>query len=199
MLESLEKALKTSLMFAKQQSECEEQKNTEIKESIKHNQRSKLWISYLAKQLLTMEQTNKQTHNLVSFFRNNTDVETRQIFNLNEFLFDIVIANMCELNSANEKKKITLKAIKNAEWIVESEFQANNSRALLLDINKLVIAKAKNKLFIMSLNHTETMKAWVIQTIRTLMDCENENIYLAIVPHPKDWKTKHDIEVLKIT
>ena len=36
-------------------------------------------------------------------------------------------------------KDETLKALSHAVWIVESEFQLKNSRALLVDMNKLIL------------------------------------------------------------
>lgn len=133
-----------------------------------------------------------------SFYGNNPNKATAEIFNLNEFLFDIVIAQMIEINSASQSNTKKLQAIYCGKWIVESEFQTNNSRALLLDLNKLAIAKSENKLFIMSDCNKNTMKDWVIKTAKELMNMEEENFYLAIVPHPKDWTSKENIEVQKI-
>lgn len=58
-----------------------------------------------------------------------------------------MIAQICVIHSANKDNSVELKAIKNAQWIVESEFQVNNSRALLLDLNKVSTSKSKEKAF----------------------------------------------------
>lgn len=205
MKDNLEDALTTAFQLAKKKCDKHENKcfSLSMSDGKKHNDRSKAWIKFLARELLKMTQASHPVtaENILfrSFYRNNSNKVTAQIFNLNEFLFDIVIAQMIEINSASHSKVRKLQAIKYGKWIVESEFQINNSRALLLDLNKLAIAKSENKLFIMSHSNKNTMKNWVIKTAKELMDTANENVYLAVVPHPQDWTINDKIEVEKIT
>ena len=87
----------------------------------------------------------------------------------------------------------TLKGIEKAIWIVESEFQFKDSRALLVDINKLAISKAKNKLFVISLDENSRINEWARSVIKKLMKGDDANVYLATIPHPKNWMTQEQI------
>jgi len=168
-----------------------------------HANRSREWINCLAKQLL---QVSKDNHSIVedkflAFYRGND--KDRQVFGLNEFLFDIVVAKMLELNTASGWRNAKandgmLKAIEKAIWIVESEFQLKDSRALLVDMNKLALAKAKNKLFVMSLDPLSKMNTWAEQTLKTLTKGDDATVFLAKIPHPKDWSVNQHIELIEI-
>ncbi len=170
----------------------------------KHAYRSKLWINYLAEHLLISSKKDRpETEEYLAFYQANK--ERRQLLGLNEFLFDIVIGKMTNLETAsgfrNSSVEVqTLKAISHAVWIVESEFQLKNSRALLVDINKLVLGKAKNKLFVMSIDKLSRIENWAEETLRSLTKEDDANIFLAKIPHPKDWSnlSVDDIELIEI-
>ncbi|WP_313034718.1 hypothetical protein [Acinetobacter sp.] len=198
MKKDLERILQIAFKNAKQQCNSEESCQLEMIERKKHNDRSKQWIAHLSAQLLQLTKESNKTNDqeFCAFYRNNANLEDRKIFGLNEFLFDIVIAQMIEFESAHKKAKF--KAIRNAKWLVESEFQTGTSRPLLLDINKLALGTTENKLFIMSNSDKSIMKSWVTDTIKKLMHDEKANVFLAVVPHPRDWKNKDIIEVEQI-
>ncbi|MEN3978545.1 hypothetical protein [Acinetobacter sp. CWB-B33] len=140
MTENLENALTTAFQLAKKKCDKHENKcfSLNMSDGKKHNDRSKAWIKFLARELLKMTQASHPITDedilFRSFYRNNSNKVTAEIFNLNEFLFDIVIAQMVEINSASHSKVKKLQAIKYGKWIVESEFQINNSRALSLNL-----------------------------------------------------------------
>lgn len=171
----------------------------------KHAHRSKLWINYLAEQLLISSKKDRpETEEYLAFYQANK--ERRQLLGLNEFLFDIVIGKMTNIKTASGfrnqlAKDETLKALSHAVWIVESEFQLKNSRALLVDMNKLILGKAKNKLFVMSIDNGSRIENWAEETLRLLTKEDDANIFLAKIPHPKDWFNLNvdDIELIEIS
>lgn len=66
----------------------------------KHAHRSKLWINYLAEQLLISSKKDRpETEEYLAFYQANK--ERRQLLGLNEFLFDIVIGKM-----TNKKQQV---------------------------------------------------------------------------------------------
>ncbi|TCB72665.1 hypothetical protein E0H88_00160 [Acinetobacter sp. ANC 4216] len=170
----------------------------------KHACRSKLWINYLAEQLLiSLKKDRLEAEEYLAFYQANN--ERRQLLGLNEFLFDIVIGKMTNIQTASGFRNSlandeTLKAMSHAIWIVESELKLKDSRALLVDMNKLVLGKAKNKLFVMSIDKQSRIEHWAEETLRQLTKDDEANVYLARIPHPKDWFELNvdDIEVIEI-
>lgn len=198
--------IKQAFIYAKEHCEKDEFLPEMIDDSKnKHARRSKSWINYLANQLLVSTEKNRlEKDEYLAFYQGNH--ETRQILGINEFLFDIVIAKMTNIKTASgfrhpQAKDETLKALSQAIWIVESEFELRNSRALLLDMNKLVLANARNKLFVMSIDKKSRIENWAEQTLRELTKDDEANIFLARIPHPKDWFQLNvdDIEIIQIS
>ena len=101
----------------------------------------------------------------------------------------------------SEPKFEKLKAIEQIVWLVESEFQLKNSKALLIDMNKLAVGKAKNKLFVMSLDIGSNINQWAEKMLSELTKGDDANIYLAKIPHPANWEktTSSDILILQIS
>lgn len=64
--------------------------------------------------------------------------------------------------------------------------QLKNSRALLVDMNKLILG-SRNKLFVMSIDNGSRIENWAEETLRLLTKEDDANIFLAKIPHPKDW------------
>lgn len=172
---------------------------------ILHAQRSRYWIESLAEILLVYVRENYvQEHEYSAFYRDNQ--ENRKFLGLNEFLFDIVVAKMNEFITARdsqnaEPKFEKLKVIEQIVWLVESEFQLKNSKALLIDMNKLAVGRAKNKLFVMSLDIGGNINQWAEKMLSELTKGDDANIYLAKIPHPSSWEkmTSSDILILQIS
>lgn len=186
-----------------------ELENIESEQRFRHANRSRIWIETFAKALLkASQQAEVSAENHQAFYRKNRkddhqEDNNAQMFGLTEFLFDIVIAEMTEFDTASKKrhphsKYAKLQAIRKAVWIVESEFKRKDSRALLLDMNKLVLGRAEHKLFIMSQDESDTQD-WAIETLNTLSKEDDAKIFLARIPHPCDWGEPHkNVEVFKI-
>jgi len=171
------------------------------KETHRNKKRSKHWVSSLSNLLL--DQTNKNELEDVrysAFHQGNSNNKTE--FGRNEFLFDIVIAEIMTIESAGngrQNSKKNLDVIKKLKWVVESEFCIRNSREVLFDLNKLVVAKAENKLLIISCDSVNLIN-WAKQSLITLSAGDEANIYLASIPHPASWEKMSDknISVFKI-
>lgn len=167
----------------------------------RNNERSKKWVSALSNSLLN--QTQRLSSKVVThlgFHKGNSS--NKKVFGLNEFLFDIVIAEMVLINSAgngNPKSIKKLEAIKKVKWVVESEFCGDDSKKILLDLNKLILAKADNKLLVISCT-SANLQGWTEQVLEMLSENDDANIYLAAVPHPNSWgdKCESDTSVIKI-
>lgn len=167
----------------------------------RNNERSKKWVSALSNSLLN--QTQRLSSSAVKhlgFHKGNSS--NKEVFGLNEFLFDIVIAEMVLINSAgngNPKSIKKLEAIKKVKWVVESEFCSNDSKKILLDLNKLILAQADNKLLVISCA-SANLQGWAERVLEMLSENDDANIYLAVVPHPNSWGDKYesDISVIKI-
>jgi len=166
-----------------------------------NKQRSKNWVTSLSNLLLDQTQKNESDEVRYLGFHQG-DSENKTEFGRNEFLFDIVIAEIMTIESAgngrkNSKKKLDV--IKKLKWVVESEFCIRNSREVLFDLNKLVVAKAENKLLIISCN-SDNLINWAKQSLKTLSAGDEANIYLASIPHPAFWEemSEKNINVIKI-
>jgi hypothetical protein len=103
----------------------------------------------------------------------------RKEFGLNELLYDVLV---CQVDIV-EKYGKPLVYIQDVVWQVESEF-ARDRRQALYDFNKLVLGAGHNKLFIgpqVSDYHR------YIDTLLPAADRCTGNVYLALIPHPRDW------------
>lgn len=74
--------------------------------------------------------------------------------------------------------------VKKGIWAVESEFARDSSQAVV-DFNKLVLASADDKLFICS--QVNDQRAF-LDTLGPVADACSGKVYLACVPHPRDWR-----------
>jgi hypothetical protein len=159
--------------------------------------RSSQWISELATsvrrhlarhQSRIIEQGDWGQSECVVFDRSCKD--NRSHFRLNEFLFDILIAQTTELKSQRGR---TLRAIAQVHWAVECELKRTDSRAILIDMNKLIVSHAENKLLIIS--RDTSLVEWSCQTMDTLFGNTPGNLFLATIPHPATWDKQLTAEV----
>lgn len=108
----------------------------------------------------------------------------RPEFGLNELLFDILVAEIATVKSARGRD---IKAIRGAEWLIESELNQTNSRAVLVDFNKLVLGSAKNKLLVVAAGGL--VASWIEGVVIDGISVHTANFYLGFLPHPSDWDT----------
>ena len=166
-----------------------------------HGARSRAWVAQLAKALVKYESGGKQTegkNELRPFYREYS--EETQDFGLNEFLHDICIARIGTVPANIHDTK--LDTVTRVLWQVESEF-SSNTREAVKDFNKLVAGSGENKLFIGPYlgNSRKALSAAsgyreVLRSVLIDVDIRSdENWYLGIVPHPKQWKSDEAKEV----
>lgn len=170
-------------------------------DQFRNNERSKKWVSALSNSLLDQTKSLSSLSAVhLGFHKGNKG--NRKVFGLNEILFDIVVAEMVTINSAGNGHPNSIKrleAIKKAKWVVESELCSNDSKKILLDLNKLILAKADNKLLVISCA-SANLQGWTERVLEMLSEKDDANIYLAVVPHPNSWgdKCESDTCVIKI-
>ncbi|WHP04474.1 hypothetical protein QLH32_10375 [Acinetobacter corruptisaponis] len=206
--DNLRNIIQNSFNQAVQYCDASELEKLDCEDRLRNANRSRVWIETLAKSLLKASQLEISIEKYQAFYRKNRKNDHQvdnnaQMFGLTEFLFDIVIAEMVEFDTASKKRNIKskytkLQVIRKAVWIIECEFQRKDSRALLLDMNKLVLGRAEHKLFIMSQDESETQD-WAIETFNVLSKDDDAKIFLARIPHPCDWGKQHNkVEVFEI-
>ncbi len=142
--------------------------------------RSRSWVNFLANQLLTPYQSEKDIKDIRVFSKH--DETNRKDFGLNELLYDIVVCEVGKVFSAKRKKKLVY--IKKTLWQVESEF-ARDSKQALIDFNKLVLGSAQNKLFI---GPQVSKVEQFISVLKPAAEACTGNVYVALIPHPAKWK-----------
>ena len=83
-----------------------------------------------------------------------------------------------------EWKPRPLNFVADASWLVESEF-STNTRHILLDMGKLVIGTASNKLFVVS--DRDDKNEALLERLKPVARKIDGNLYLVFVPHPRIW------------
>lgn len=104
-------------------------------------------------------------------------------FGLTELLHDVLVCRVNTVPSANKSR--TLYYIEEVLWQVESEF-ARDSKQALIDFNKLVLGSGQNKLFIGP--QVSDKPSFIVVLLPAARACIG-NVYVALVPHPKEWGT----------
>lgn len=104
---------------------------------------------------------------------------------LKEFLFDIAVCQFLETESLEQNPK-GLNFVAQAHWLVESEFDRNNFREIILDMSKLVIGTSSYKLFVAA-HRREKTEQKILEKIAPLAQCCDLTLFLAFVSHPDVW------------
>ena len=111
---------------------------------------------------------------------------TKKKFLLTEFLFDVTVAEIRYVDSLERDSK-ELPFVAKCKWIVESEFDTENSRQILLDLSKLVVATADNKLLVISQRSSEESERRIRKRCAEIVKGSVGNYFLAFVAHPRSW------------
>ena len=147
-----------------------------------HRQRSSEWVQCLAHELKTLVGDDR---NVRVLYRNND--ENRDDFGLNELLYDVCICRTAEHPSARGGR--ALRYVTGAVWLVESEFARDSCQAVK-DLNKLVIGRAENKLFIGPTLGPADEAGYLAALLPVAAAAAAEGasrVYVALVPHPGEW------------
>ncbi|HEY69789.1 MAG TPA: hypothetical protein G4O08_04300 [Anaerolineae bacterium] len=143
--------------------------------------RSARWVVSLGKRF-EQEFPDRKKHRV--FWKGNQ--RNRREFTLTEFMYDISVCEIGFVRSAAQGKQLGF--IRKAIWQIESEF-AKDSREALIDFSKLVAGSGQNKLFIAPVVHDEAAFLRVLR--EPAVHCSG-NVYLAMVPKPKEWPSSAD-------
>lgn len=144
-----------------------------------HRLRSEKWVDCLAGEFQREYQGSERKHRV--FWKRNCCNKTT--FYMNEFLFDVMVGRIGTVKSFQHKPQ-NLEYIDHCEWAIESELDDSNSRQIVVDMSKLVVAAAKNKLFIASQSDKEDR---IKEMAKDIAKNSSGNFYFCFIPHPKDW------------
>ena len=113
--------------------------------------------------------------------------KNRDQFGRNEMLFDIAVCSVSWTQSRQTRAQ-NLEFIAQCHWQVESEFSRTNSRDIVVDMSKLVMGSAENKLFIAA--HRNSGEAGILEQCSEIAGRCTGRVYFCFVSHPDDWNTK---------
>lgn len=153
----------------------------------RNNGRAEEWIK-----ILTQQFVNKyKDQNCRVFSRSN--LNNRDVFpKLKELLFDISVCEMDTTKSLEYKPK-RLEYVVKAHWLIESEFNRENIREIILDLSKLMIGAAPNKLFIAA-HRDERTEQKLLNRLSPIARCCDSSLYFMFLSHPNDWFTNNQCE-----
>ena len=146
---------------------------------IQNANRSKKWMRELAEGFAS-EYRDEDRHRI--FWRGSK--ANRKHFRRNEYLFDLMVCSVSETESMQSRSN-PLEFIDQCHWQVESEFHRGDSREVIVDMSKLVLGSAQNKLFIAAYrdSHGERLK----RMCAAIASRCSGYVYFAFVCHPADW------------
>ena len=150
-------------------------------EGKRNKERSQQWVSALAEEF----RKNYQDELHRVFWQRNKD--NREQFDINEFLFDVMVCGVSHLKSMQRRSK-WLEFIDQCHWQVESEFNRSTSRAVIIDMSKLVVGSAENKLFVAAHRATPKSKSDLLRLCAGIARRCSGNVYFAFVAHPSEWE-----------
>lgn len=156
---------------------------------IVHSTRSKEWVNCLAKEF---DRTFSDRNGYRVFWKGNGC--NRASFIKNEFLFDVMVARISDLESLHGKSN-RLKYITACEWAIESELNTTDSRQIIVDMSKLVLAAAKNKLFVAS-HRSDDLENKILAQCGKIAKCCSGKVYFCFIDHPREWQNEPDLPCL---
>ena len=178
LVEVINSAWKTAL----EESECIEGKP----KGVVHRKRSKRWVCCLAR---AFQNWYSDRDDCRVFWRDNCGNEKH--FRMNEFLFDVTVATVGTTKSQQHKPE-DLHYISRCEWAIESELNQRDSREVIIDMSKLVVADADNKLFVASQRNGCKDDEKVLKQCKPIAESCRGRVYFCFIAHPKHWCEKCD-------
>ena len=151
-----------------------------------NSERSKKWVDELARGFRQEypaqdANTSRKTHHRVFWAGNE---KNQKHFHRNEFLFDVMVCSVSDMESL-ESRPNRLEFIDRCHWQVESEFNLKDSREVIVDMSKLVVGSAENKLFVAA--HRKNNRKELLGMCGAMASRCDGHVYLAFVSHPNDW------------
>ena len=106
-------------------------------------------------------------------------------FKVKELLFDITVCSVSTTLSLQHKPQ-PLEFISDGHWLVESEF-SRNTRDIIIDMSKLVLGSAENKLIVAAHPNNDANRQRVLAQCADIAARCRVNVFFLFVSHPKDW------------
>ena len=153
----------------------------EKKEQVRNQKRSATWVNCLAEEFNT--RYSDSVGNFRTFWKGNCC--NQEAFRKNEFLFDIVVARIQQTPSQQHQPK-PLDYISGCEWAIESELNESDSREVIIDMSKLVVADARDKLFVTS-QRSNIREERLLEQCRPIAEACRGTVYFCFIAHPKYW------------
>lgn len=148
--------------------------------------RSRTWVCVLARKLKILYQDNDEDTRV--FWKDRRDPD----FMISELLYDIAVCQCEETKSIVKGKRLPF--VRRTLLLVESELQTDNSRAIVVDLSKLVMGCSEKKLFVAGLPLGEFRKDKGSERIASVLKmCKEpaiscgEPLYFCFIPHPEVW------------
>ena len=140
--------------------------------------RSQKWIDSLAQRF----KEHYAGEHCCVFWRDND--ENRNQFGLNELLFDIAVCRISATKSLQAKAQ-DLSFVAQCHWQIESEFSKANTRDIVVDMSKLVMGSAENKLIVAA--RRGDGEAAILEQCSEIAACCSGRVYFCFVSHPENW------------
>ena len=145
-----------------------------------HRNRSANWVCCLGREF---QHLYSKTSKYRVFWKGNDG--NRKEFKMNEFLFDVMVGRIKQTKSQQHSPS-SLDYIAKCEWAIESELNRSDSREVIIDMSKLVVADAKNKLFVASHRSNGGEEKLLKQCMPVAEACRG-TVYFCFISHPEDW------------
>lgn len=113
----------------------------------------------------------------------------REEFGRSEMLFDIAVCSVSTTPSRQQRAR-PLEFIAQCHWQIESEFSRTNTREIVVDLSKLVMGSAENKLFVAA--HRTSREEGILEQCSEIAGRCTGRVYFCFVSHPDDWKTPRE-------
>ncbi len=110
--------------------------------------------------------------------------KNRKQFGRNEMLFDIAVCSVFTTKSRQRTAR-DLEFIAQCHWQIESEFNRTNTREIVIDMSKLVMGAAEDKLFVAA--HRRRGQRDILEQFAPIAACCGGRLYFCFVSHPADW------------
>ena len=147
---------------------------------VTHRKRSANWVCCLGREF---QHLYSKTSKYRVFWKGNDG--NRKEFKMNEFLFDVMVGRIKQTKSQRHSPS-SLDYIAKCEWAIESELNESDSREVIIDMSKLVVADARYKLFVTS-QRSNSREERLLEQCRPIAEACRGTVYFCFIAHPKNW------------
>ena len=145
--------------------------------------RSAQWVDELARQFQDNYKLERRHRVFWKGYEGN-----KEHFGVNELLFDIAVCSVSTTPSLQRHPQ-PLEFITGCHWQVESEFADNSTRPVIVDMSKLVLGSAENKLMVAARRDGKEARQSILAQCADIAACCRTNVYFLFVSHPREWES----------